>query len=75
MVQLAVFEPQIPVECPAYTPPLDFDDQNNKEEQIGSLNLLDWQLLRIAIALHCVPICGKIVRAVFLVSIWIWGKL
>ena len=61
VVQLAVCEPQIPAECPACTAPLDLGDQDIsiKEEQIGSMQPLDWQLLRIALLLHCVPICGK----------------
>ena len=72
VVQLAVFEPQIPAECPACTAPLDLDDQDIsiKEEQIGSMQPLDWQLLRIAILLHCVPICGKIARVTCIVLIW-----
>ena len=65
VVQLAVLEPQIPVECPAHTAYFDFEDQdsNHKEEQLGPLNPLDWQLLRLAILLHCAPIWGKSLRA------------
>ena len=38
VVELALFEPQTPLECPAHVP-LDFDDQesSHKEEQLVSL--------------------------------------
>ena len=77
VVQLAVFEPQIPAECPACTAPLDLDDQDIsiKEEQIGSMQPSGRQLLRIAILLHCVAMCGKIARVTFLVLIWFWRNL
>ena len=62
VVQLAVLEPQIPLECPAHAASIDFEDQkrSRKEEQLVPLNQLDWQLLRLALLLHCLLICGKI---------------
>ena len=49
------FEPQTPLECPTHAS-LGFEDQasNREKNQLVKFNLLDWQLLRLAlfVALH-----------------------
>ena len=53
------------------------DDQDgiDKGISLGSLHPLDWQLLRLAFVLHCIPICGKLARAGWHGATWCWQKI
>ena len=64
VIQLAVFEPPASHTCPSHAATPDVDDPESTEQGItlGPLHPLDWQLLRLAIVLHCIPVCGKLVR-------------
>ena len=77
VIQLAVFEPQAPLECPAHAVSLEVEDQegSDKEVTLGPLYPLDWQLLRLALVLQCLPLCGKIARFGYCGTAWFWQKL
>ena len=77
MVELALFEPQLPLECPAHATSPDVEDQetSHREEQVVHLNFLAWRLLRLALLLHCLPVCVKLARIGYFGLVRIWQKL
>ena len=77
VIQLAVFEPPASMTCPSHatTPDVDEPDSTDQGIYFGPLRPLDWQLLRLAIVLHCIPVCGKLVRAGWYGVTWSWQQL
>ena len=63
--------------CPSHatTPDADEPDSTDQGISFGPLRPLDWQLLRLAIVLHCIPVCGKLVRAGWYGVTWSWQQL
>ena len=77
VIQIAVFEPPAPQECPVHTTTHDADDQDGSDKEVilGPLHPVDWQLLRLAFVLRCLPNCGKIARFGFRGAAWCWKKI
>ena len=77
VIQFAVFEPPASMTCPSHatTPDADEPDSSDQGISFGPLRPLDWQLLRLAIVLHCILVCGKLVRAGWYGVTWSWQQL
>ena len=78
MVEIALVESHLPVECPAHVPPPDKEDPeiSLREEHFAvHLNFLDWQLIRLALLLHCLPVSLKLGKAAYLGLLRIWSVL